>query len=182
MLGRKKVKLSEAEKKQCNAIIHTASAAAGAAGTGLAQIPLADNAVITPIQIGMIIKLGSVFGCSITENVAKGIISGAGAAFIGRSVSQALWGWIPVAGNAINTATAAGLTEAIGWMAVKEFSTKKLKYAAEAEEARKEAEEEATNNENEKEMEKQSEEVKQIETETQESGHIKDEFENDWGE
>lgn len=143
MFGRKKVNLSEKQREKCQKIIHAAAAAAGAAGTGLAQIPLADNAVITPIQIGMIIKLGHELGCDINETVAKGIISGAGAAFIGRGVSQALWGWIPVAGNAINTATAAGLTEAIGWMAVKEFSTKKSKYTAEAEEARKKAEEEA---------------------------------------
>lgn len=156
MFGRKKVNLSEKQREKCQKIIHAAAAAAGAAGTGLAQIPLADNAVITPIQIGMIIKLGHELGCDINETVAKGIISGAGAAFIGRGVSQALWGWIPFAGNAINTATAAGLTEAIGWMAVKEFSSKKSKYAAEAEEARiveeaKKAEEEADKNKDEEE-------------------------------
>jgi uncharacterized protein (DUF697 family) len=32
-------------------------------------------------------------------------------------LSQALVGWIPGVGNAINAATAAALTEAIGWAA-----------------------------------------------------------------
>lgn len=36
-------------------------------------------------------------------------------------MSQFLVGWIPGIGNAINTATAAGITEAIGWIAVKNF-------------------------------------------------------------
>lgn len=119
---KKKVELPEDVKQSCMVIIHGAAAACGATGTGLAQIPLADNAVITPIQVGMIIALGQVFELSITESVARGIITGAGASLIGRGVSQVLWGWIPVVGNAINTATAAGLTEAIGWMAVDQFA------------------------------------------------------------
>ncbi len=117
-----KIDLSEDTKKQCMTIIHGASVACGGIGTGLAQVPLADNVAITPIQVGMIIALGKVFGLSITKSAARGIISGAGAALIGRGVSQVLWGWIPFVGNAINTATAAGLTEAIGWMAVDQFA------------------------------------------------------------
>lgn len=37
------------------------------------------------------------------------------AAVLGRSASQFLLGWLPGVGNAINAATAAALTEAIGW-------------------------------------------------------------------
>lgn len=108
-------------KKKCHVIIHTASVAAGGVGTGLAQIPLADNAVITPIQITMIVSLAAVFDIRLTEGAAKGILGGASGSLIGRKVSQVLFGWIPVLGNAINTATAAGLTEAIGWMAATHF-------------------------------------------------------------
>jgi len=43
-------------------IIHGAAAAAAAAATGLAQIPGSDNAVITPIQVAMIIAIGEVHG------------------------------------------------------------------------------------------------------------------------
>lgn len=116
-----KLKLTEDQKIKCNSIIHTASVAAGGVGTGLAQIPLSDNAVITPIQITMITSLGAVFGIRVTEGVAKGIIGGSLASIVGRGVVQVLVGWIPVVGNAINTATAAGITEAIGWMAVAHF-------------------------------------------------------------
>ena len=55
------VELPPEQKKKCQKIIHTASVAAGGAGTGLSQIPLADTAVITPIQITMIISLAEEF-------------------------------------------------------------------------------------------------------------------------
>lgn len=117
----KKIDLPKDIQDKCNVIIHTASAACGGVGTGLAQIPASDNAVIVPIQITMIISLGKVFDLNITESTAKSIIASAGASIAGRTLSQFLLGWIPGVGNAINTATAAGITEAIGWLAVKNF-------------------------------------------------------------
>ena len=113
--------LTDDEKKKCHAIIHAASAAAGGVGTGLAQLPMADTAAITPIQIAMITGLGAIFDLRVTEGAANGIIGSLTAGFIGRGISQFLVGWIPGIGNAINTATAAGLTEAVGWVAVKYF-------------------------------------------------------------
>ncbi|MBR0535838.1 MAG: hypothetical protein IIX14_05610 [Clostridia bacterium] len=115
------VELTDSQKKKCNTIIHTASVAAGGVGTGLAQIPLSDNAIITPIQITMIVGLAAVFDIRLTEGAAKGILAGFATSFVGRGISQVLFGWIPGLGNAINTATAAGITEAVGWMAVAHF-------------------------------------------------------------
>ena len=126
MLKKKRLNITEDQKSKCNAIIHSHSLMCGGVGTGMAQIPLADNAVITPIQIAMIIELGLVFDQKISKTIAQSIISGASASLIGRGVSQVLFGWIPGLGNAINTATAAGLTEAIGWMAVDRFSKEKF--------------------------------------------------------
>lgn len=117
----KKIDIPKNMMDKCNGIIHGASVACGGVGTGLAQIPASDNAVIVPIQIGMIIGLGAVFDLNITESGAKSIIASAGATIAGRTVSQFLVGWIPGIGNVINTATAAGVTEAIGWIAVKNF-------------------------------------------------------------
>ena len=77
--------------------------------------------MITPIQIGMIIGLGEVFGLSITDSGAKGILTSMAGAAVGRGAVQIAVGWIPVVGNAINTATAAGLTEAIGWLTAYQF-------------------------------------------------------------
>lgn len=118
---KKRPKLPKGIEVKCNGIIHGAAAAAGGVGAAGAQIPVADNAVITPIQIGMIIALAKVFDRNLTKEVAFGMLKGAGAAFIGRGVSQVLVGWIPGFGNAINTATAAGLTEAVGWMSTAQF-------------------------------------------------------------
>lgn len=117
----KKIDIPKSMMDKCNGIIHTASVTCGGVGTGMAQIPASDNAVIVPIQITMIIGLGAVFELNITESVAKSIIASAGATVAGRTVSQFLVGWIPGIGNAINTATAAGVTEVIGWIAVKNF-------------------------------------------------------------
>lgn len=117
----KKPKLPKDIEVKCNGIIHGASVAAGTAGAAGAQLPVADNAVITPIQIGMIIALAKVFDRNLTKEAAFGVLKGAGAAFIGRGVSQVLVGWVPGLGNVINTATAAGLTEAVGWMSAGQF-------------------------------------------------------------
>ena len=117
----KKIDLPPDMLKKCNTVIHTAAVSCGGVGTGLAQLPGSDNAVIVPIQIGMIVGLGAVFELNITESSAKSIIASAGATIAGRTVSQFLVGWIPGIGNAINTATAAGVTEAIGWIAVQNF-------------------------------------------------------------
>jgi uncharacterized protein (DUF697 family) len=118
---KKGVPLDTEKKVKCHAIIHAAASAAGGVGAGIAQIPLSDNVVIAPIQIGMIVSLGAVFGIKVTNTMAKGIATTFAAGYIGRGVSQVLLGWVPVLGNAVNMTTAAGITEAVGWVAVKHF-------------------------------------------------------------
>ena len=113
--------LTQEQEIICHGIIHSSAAAAAGIGAGLAQIPLSDTALITPIQIAMIISLGQVIGVRADESIAKGIITGAGAAFIGRGAVQFLVGWIPMIGNGINATTAGAITESIGWIAVNHF-------------------------------------------------------------
>lgn len=117
--------MTSRERNLCNVIIHTASAAAGAVGAGLAQAPTSDNLVITPIQLGMAISLGKVFGITLDRSSAEAAIASATAATLGRTASQLLAGWIPVLGNGVNAITAASLTEAIGWIMAKEFESQK---------------------------------------------------------
>ena len=124
-ITKSKYNLSSKEQKACHGIIHTASGSAAAVGAGLAQLPLADNAVITPIQITMIVSLGKVFDQEITKAVAKGILGGVIANFVGRGVAQVAWGWIPGIGNASNAITAATITESIGWLCVDHFYKEK---------------------------------------------------------
>lgn len=127
MAKKNKINIPKDQMNKCNAIIHGASVAAGGVGIGMAQIPLADNAVITPIQIGMIIALGKVFDQEVSKSAATAILGGMAASFVGRGISQVLVGWVPFLGNAVNTATAAGITEAIGWTVVDNFSKNQYK-------------------------------------------------------
>ena len=106
----------------CHAIIHSASASAGAVGAGLAQLPCSDNAVITPIQLTMTVALGRVFGIELTDSAASAAIASAAGATVGRMASQALVGWIPGVGNIVNACTAASVTEALGWLLAEDFA------------------------------------------------------------
>lgn len=121
-----KITMPEDQKQKCHTIIHGAAVAAGGAGSGLAQVPMADSAIITPIQIGMIIALGKVFDQKITKSAANAILSGMVASFAGRTASQLLVGWLPFVGNAINATTAASLTELVGWNAAEQFYKNQL--------------------------------------------------------
>ena len=126
MMDTSKITMPEDQKQKCHTIIHGAAVAAGGAGSGLAQVPMADSAVITPIQIGMIIALGKVFDQKITKSAANAILSGMVASFAGRTASQLLVGWLPLVGNAVNAATAASLTELVGWNAAEQFYKNQL--------------------------------------------------------
>ena len=114
---------------KCHAVIHAAAGLAGGVAAGLAQNPCSDAALITTIQTAMIVGLGEIFSLDITETVAKGIIHGAAGAFIGRGIVQVIAGWIPGIGNILNTVTAAGLTEALGWKAANDFYYHSSEYS-----------------------------------------------------
>ena len=122
MSRKNKVNIPDDLKQKCNVIIHGASTASAAACAGIAQIPVADNAVLAPIQVTMIVSIAKVFDQNIGEGVARGLLSTFAATFVGRGVTQVLIGWVPGIGNVVNSGTAAALTEAIGWMAVDHFA------------------------------------------------------------
>lgn len=113
--------MTDNQKAKCHAIIHSASAAAGGVGAGLAQVPGSDNLIITPIQLTMTISLGKVFDLTLGESAAKAALASAAAATVGRTASQLLIGWLPGVGNLVNATTAGVLTETIGWILAKEF-------------------------------------------------------------
>jgi uncharacterized protein (DUF697 family) len=110
--------MTEKQKKDCKKIINVASASAAAVGGGLAQIPGSDS---VPLALTMTISLGKVFGKSLTESSAKAAMGSALASQVGRTISQIAIGWWPGIGNVINGATAAAVTEALGWALAKEF-------------------------------------------------------------
>lgn len=113
--------MTDSQRTKCHAIIHTATAACSASGGGLAQLPGSDTIPITAAQITMVISLGAVFDKAISESSAEALIAGMLGSSIGRLLSQFLVGWIPGLGNAINAATAAVITEVLGWQVVEHF-------------------------------------------------------------
>lgn len=111
-----KLRITEDQKRKCTAIIYSHTTMCG--NLGMIQIPLADNAVVTPVLIAMIIVLGTVFDQKISKTVAMSILTEASSSLI-----SSFGKFIPILGNVINTAT---LTEAIGWMAVDRLSQEKF--------------------------------------------------------
>lgn len=116
--------MNDSQENKCHAIIHAAAATCAGIGAGMAQIPGSDSLFIVPVQIGMIVSLGAVFGIELTESTAKASLASATGSMVGRGISQVLVGWIPGWGNAMNATTAFAVTESIGWAIANEFASK----------------------------------------------------------
>lgn len=86
-----------------------------------AQIPLADNTLIVPAQMTMVISLGKVFGYKITEGIAKSLVVPLVVQGLGREVAKTLVGILPVAGNVVKAGVSVFFTEALGWIVANEF-------------------------------------------------------------
>lgn len=108
--------------EECRAAIHSASIAAAAAAGSNADMPLSDSAVITPIQVTMVSRLGEIFGLTLTEAAAQGALAAGIAAHLGRRVSAFLTGIVPGLETLICAASAAGMTEVVGWSVAEEFA------------------------------------------------------------
>lgn len=104
------------ELKKCNAAIHTASIASGAAG--VIPIPVMDAVPITAVQITMVLALGKIFEQNVTEAAAKGLIGAAASTLVGRSLVK----FIPIVGWGVSAAVAAVVTEVIGWTIAVDFA------------------------------------------------------------
>ncbi len=117
--------MTPVEQKKIGKIIHFSSLASGSIGAGLAQIPGGDSALIVPIQINMIRKIAKEFNLTLTESSAEIVLGTALSTMAGRTASQFLVGWLPVAGNVINAGTATVVTELLGWIIANEFSKEK---------------------------------------------------------
>ncbi len=103
--------------EECKTIIHAASGAAGAAG--LIPIPFSD----APIQAGMIYKMNDAFGVDLDKTLATSLITGllgvTAVAQVGRTIVNGFLKFIPVVGSVSGSATAAIITEGIGFAYLK---------------------------------------------------------------
>ncbi len=106
-------------------IIHVASAAAG--GVGLIPIPFSDALAIAPIQAGMIYKMNDAFGVKMKDSVAASLITGllgvTAVVQVGRTLVNGLLKFIPGVGSVAGGATAAVITEGIGFAYLKALET-----------------------------------------------------------
>ena len=112
--------------EKIHGIIHTAAAAAAGVGGGLAQIPGSDAPVIATLQTAMIVSIAHQHGFELSKTVAADLLLTFSATIAGRTASQFLVGWLPGVGNAINAATAAAITEAVGWSAHTYFDERSM--------------------------------------------------------
>ncbi|TSA38723.1 MAG: hypothetical protein D4R63_10450 [Methylococcaceae bacterium] len=116
--------MNDSQQNKCHAIIHGAATVCAGIAAGMAQIPGSDSVFIVPVQVGMIVSLGAVFGIELDESAAKATLATATATMVGRGISQVLLGWIPGYGNALNASTAFAVTESIGWAVANGFAAK----------------------------------------------------------
>ncbi|WRC77854.1 50S ribosome-binding GTPase [Helicobacter pylori] len=102
-------------------IIHVASGTAGVAG--IIPIPFSDALAIAPIQAGMIYKMNDAFGVKMEDSVAASLITGllgvTAVAQVGRTLANGLLKFIPGVGSVAGGATAAVITEGIGFAYLK---------------------------------------------------------------
>ncbi|GAA8357946.1 hypothetical protein KH0195_23800 [Helicobacter pylori] len=107
--------------EECKTIIHVASGAAGA--TGLIPIPFSDAFAIAPIQAGMIYKMNDAFGIDLDKSVGTSLIAGllsvTAVAQVGRTLVNGFLKFIPIVGSVAGGATAAVITEGIGFAYLK---------------------------------------------------------------
>ncbi|MFT2709607.1 YcjF family protein [Helicobacter pylori] len=119
-----KIKIQERKQAmidESKTIIHFASGTAG--GVGLSPIPFSDALAIAPIQVGMIYKMNDAFGVKMKDSVAASLITGllgvTAVAQVGRTLVNGLLKFILVVGSVAGCATAAVITEGIGFAYLK---------------------------------------------------------------
>ncbi|MCQ2863430.1 hypothetical protein JT200_04935 [Helicobacter pylori] len=114
-------KRKQAMIEECKTIIHVASGAAGAAETSL--IPFSDMPLITGVQKRMIHEMNDAFEVSLGKFAAPTFITGilgvTGLAQVGRTLVNGFLKFIPVVRSVAGGATAAVITEGIGFAYLK---------------------------------------------------------------
>ena len=90
------------------------AAALAAGGVLVNPVPASDIAVLAPLQIGMIIKLGAIYGKTIDRNSAMEVITTLGLGVAVRTVFQGVILIIPGVKNVLGPPVAAAATYGIG--------------------------------------------------------------------
>ena len=113
----------DAEMKTSRAHKYIQSAAAAAAAIAVSPIPVSDILAIAPIQIGMVIKIGLIFGHQLEKSSAKELIGTVAGGVVFRYAAQVAVKFIPGVGSVVGPVIAYGGTVAIGETAIAYFSS-----------------------------------------------------------
>ncbi len=136
--------LMEKLDKMADAIIAT-NATAAAAAVLANPLPVSDWIILAPLQIGMIVEIGAVYGKTIDWAIAKETLVTLGAGFAARTLFQGLISLLPGIKNIVGPPYAAAATYGMGAAAKQYFKTGKapsveqIKRAVEAEMSRQKA-------------------------------------------
>ncbi|UGS38486.1 GTPase family protein [Capillimicrobium parvum] len=116
------------ERKVRKARTYIKAAAATAAGIGATPIPIADAALLVPVQVGLMAKIAAIFGLNITTgtfaSVAGAAFTAGGLTQAGRYLATTMLKFVPgagtIVGGTIRAGVASSLTFAVGeaWIVV----------------------------------------------------------------
>ncbi len=107
--------------KEADKIINTAATSAGAA-VFANPVPVSDFLILVPIQIGMVIKLGALYGETIDKKSAVEIVTTLGAGVATRVIFQTVVSWVPGIKNVLGPPVASAATYGMGKAAKKYFT------------------------------------------------------------
>ena len=106
--------------EEADQIITAAATSAGAAVLAN-PVPISDFLILVPIQIGMVIKLGALYGETIDKKSAVEIVTTLGAGVATRVIFQTVVSWVPGVKNVLGPPVASAATYGIGKAAKKYF-------------------------------------------------------------
>lgn len=120
------------KRDDASVIIHAASAAAG--GAAAIPIPMADAPILISIQMGMALKLASIYGFSTLGESAGALLKTQIISLLAKQVAASMVKFIPILGSIVNATVAVSFTEALGWGLVKIYENVVEEYLKTGEE------------------------------------------------
>lgn len=112
-VGAQKRNLPLKDKEAATAIKLASAAATVAAGAN--PFPLSDSLLLMPIQMGLAVKLASIYGFTSLGSNAIALLKSQVVSLLGRQVAASLTKLIPIVGQVINAGVAGALTLGLGY-------------------------------------------------------------------